>query len=137
MWEAASRCIHRRAFALFALVALTATLQASSAGAASKRIPSATSLVTVTQETAASLSISWQRVKNAAGYDLYLGGARIGKTQSTAYTFANLRCGASYTLGVGAFNNKGVRSSASLQARPLVQLPLAITTPRPRRRPRA
>src|SRR5262245_55959489 len=100
MWEAASRCTSRRALALFALVALTATLQASSAVAASKRMPSRTSSIAVAQETAASVSIAWQRVKYAAGYDLYLDGARIGTTQSTAYTYANLRCGVSYTLGV-------------------------------------
>jgi chitodextrinase len=111
MWEAASLCIPRRAFALIALVALSATLQASSAGAASKRIPSKTSAVTVTQEAAASLSISWQRVRNAVGYDLYLNGTSIGKTQASMYTFSNLRCGSTYTLGVDAFNNKGVRSA--------------------------
>jgi hypothetical protein len=111
MWEAAARCIRRRAFAFVALVAVAATLQASSAGAASKRIPSKTSAVTVTQATAASLAISWQRVRSAAGYDLYLNGAGAGKTQATSYTFANLRCGASYTLGVDAFTNKGVRSA--------------------------
>jgi chitodextrinase len=94
-----------------ALVALAATLEASSAGATSRRIPSKTSAITVTQLTEASLSISWQRVRNADGYDLYLNGASIGKTQATTYTFSNLRCGSTYTLGVDAFNNKGVRSA--------------------------
>jgi chitodextrinase len=109
--EAASRCIRRRAFALLALVAITATLQASPAGAASKRILTKTSALTVTQATATSLSISWQRVRSAAGYDLYLNGARIGTTKTTSYTFSSLRCGTSYTLGVDAFSSKGVRSS--------------------------
>jgi parallel beta-helix repeat protein len=63
------------------------------------------------QATGASLSISWQRVRSAAGYDTYLDGARVAKTQGTAYTFANLRCGAAYTLGVDAFTIKGVDSS--------------------------
>jgi parallel beta-helix repeat protein len=110
MGEAAARCIRRRAFALLALVAITATVQASSAGAGTKKIPSKTS-ITVTQETTASLSISWQRVRTAAGYDVYLNGTNNGKTQATTYTFSNLRCGATYTLGVDAFTNKGVRSS--------------------------
>jgi parallel beta-helix repeat protein len=110
MGEAAARCIPRRAFALLAVVAITATVQASSAGAGTKKIPSKTS-ITVTQETTASLSISWQRVRTAAGYDVYLNGTNNGKTQATTYTFSNLRCGATYTLGVDAFTNKGVRSS--------------------------
>jgi parallel beta-helix repeat protein len=110
MGEAAARCIRRRAFALLAVVAITATVQASSAGAGTKKIPSKTS-ITVTQETTASLSISWQRVRTAAGYDVYLNGTNNGKTQATTYTFSNLRCGATYTLGVDAFTNKGVRSS--------------------------
>jgi beta-glucanase (GH16 family) len=112
MRKAAARCIRRRApVALLALVAFTATAQAPSAGAASKNVLSSTSAVTVTQATAGSLSISWQRVRRAAGYDLSLNGTRVGETQTTAYTFASLRCGATYQLGVDAFNVKGVRSS--------------------------
>jgi chitodextrinase len=126
MRKAASRCIRRRAFALLALVAFTATIQAPSAGAASKKVPSRTSGITVTQSTAVSVSISWQRVRTAAGYDLYLDGARIGKTQATAYTFANLRCGATYTLGVDAFNNKGVRSSIVSLLAPTSACPAAV-----------
>jgi chitodextrinase len=106
-------------------VAFVATIQASSVGAASKKVPSKTSTVNVTQATAASLSISWQRVRTAAGYDVYLNGARIGNTKATTYTFSNLRCGVTYTLGVDAFNNKGVRSSIASVVASTVACPVA------------
>lgn len=112
MWNAASRCIVRRAFlALLALGAFTVTLQAPAGDAASKKVPSSTSSVTVTQATETSLSLSWQRVRSAAGYDLYLDHTRVATTQTTAYTLAGLRCGSTYQLGVDSFNSRGVRSS--------------------------
>jgi chitodextrinase len=112
MWKAASRCIFRRAFlALLALGVFAVTLQAPAGDAASKKAPSATSSVTVTQATETSLSISWQRVRRAAGYDLYLNQTRVATTQTTAYTLAGLRCGATYLVGVDSFNSRGVRSS--------------------------
>jgi parallel beta-helix repeat protein len=112
MRNAAFRCIRRRAsFALLAFVAFAATVGAPSADSASKKVLSSTAAITVMQATGASLSISWYRVRSAAGYDTYLDGARVAKTQGTAYTFANLRCGATYTLGVDAFTIKGVSSS--------------------------
>jgi chitodextrinase len=112
MWNAASRCIVRRAFlALFALGAFAVTLQAPAGDAASKKVTSSTSSVTVTQATETSLSLSWQRVRRAAGYDLYLDQTRVATTQTTAYTLAGLRCGATYQLGVDSFNARGVRSS--------------------------
>jgi Right handed beta helix region len=119
MRKAASRCIRRRAsFALLALVAFAATVGAPSADSASKKVVSSTAAITVMQATGESLSISWRRVRSAAGYDTYLDGARVAKTQGTAYTFANLRCGGTYTLGVDAFTIKGRSSSiASLVAR--------------------
>jgi len=112
MWNAASRCIVRRAFlALLALGAFTVTLQAPAGDAASKKVPSSTSSVTVAQATETSLSLSWQRVRSAAGYDLYLDQTRVATTQTTAYTLAGLRCGSTYQLGVDSFNARGVRSS--------------------------
>jgi chitodextrinase len=119
MRNAASRCIRRGAsFALLAFVAFAATVLTPSADSASKKVLSGTTAITVTQASDVSLSISWQRVRSAAGYDAYLGGVRVAKTQGTAYTFANLRCDSTYTLGVDAFTVKGVSSSiVSLAAR--------------------
>jgi chitodextrinase len=112
MWNAASRCIFRRAFlALLALGVFAVTLQAPAGDAASKKVPSSTTSITVTQATETSLSISWQPVRRAAGYDLYLNRTRVATTQTPAYTLASLRCGATYEVGVDAFNAKGVRSS--------------------------
>jgi chitodextrinase len=134
MWEAASRCIRRRAFALIAIVAVAATLQGSPAGAASKKSPSktststSTSTVTVTQATATSLSISWQRVRSATGYDVYVNSASVAKTTATTYTFSNLRCGTTYTLGVDAFNRKGVRSSIVSVAASTAACPVASSS---------
>ena len=93
-------------------MALTVTAQVPSAGAASTKLPSSsTSVITVKQATSTSLAISWQRVRKAAGYDLYLDGTRVAKTQATAYTFTNLRCGITYTLGLDSFNARGARST--------------------------
>jgi hypothetical protein len=112
MWKAASRCIFRRApLALLALGAFAVTLQAPAGDAASKKLPSGTSSITVTQATETSLSISWQRVRSAAGYDLYLNQTRVATTQTTAYTLGSLRCGSSFQVGVDSFNARGVRSS--------------------------
>ena len=112
MWKAASRCIFRRApLALLALGAFAVTLQAPAGDAASKKLPSGTSSITVTQATETSLSISWQRARRAGGYDVYLNRTRVATTQTTAYTLAGLRCGATYEVGVDAFNARGVRSS--------------------------
>jgi chitodextrinase len=113
MWNAASRCGYRRAsLALFAVMGLIVTVQVPSAGAAS-RGSSSTISMTVQQATGASLSISWQPVRKASGYDLYLNGTRLANTQATSYTFTNLRCGTTYTLGVGSFNAKGARSTVA------------------------
>jgi chitodextrinase len=112
MWKAASRCIFRRALlALLALGAFAVTLQAPAGDAASKKLPSGTSSITVTQATETSLSISWQRARRAGGYDVYLNRTRVATTQTTAYTLAGLRCGSTYEVGVDAFNARGVRSS--------------------------
>ena len=89
MWKAASRCIFRRApLALLALGAFAVTLQAPAGDAASKKLPSGTSSITVTQATETSLSISWQRARRAGGYDVYLNRTRVATTQTTAYTLA-------------------------------------------------
>src|SRR5262249_44927256 len=112
MRNAASRCRRRRAFlALLALGASAATLQTPVGDAASKKSLSTTPSVTVTQATDTSLSLTWQRVRRAAGYDLYLDQTRVATTQTTAYRLAGLRCGATYQLGVDSFNARGVRSS--------------------------
>jgi chitodextrinase len=111
MWNAASRCIFRRAFALLALGAFAVTLQAPAGDAASKKVPSTTSSISVAQVTDTSLLVSWRRVRSAAGYDLYLNRTLVGTTQGTSYTLANLRCGATYEIGVDAFNARGARSS--------------------------
>jgi chitodextrinase len=48
-----------------------------------------------------------------AGYGVYLNGAGSGSSGSTSYTFTNLKCGTSYTLGVDAYDAAGNRSTSS------------------------
>ena len=47
------------------------------------------------------------------GYGYYRGGALVGTTTGTTYTFTGLLCGQSYTLSVDAYDAKGNRSTAS------------------------
>ena len=42
-----------------------------------------------------------------AGYRLFENGAQVGTATSTAYTFAGLACGTSYTFGVAAYDAAG------------------------------
>jgi hypothetical protein len=82
--------------------------------------PSAPPGLVVTLVTTSSVGISWTASTDnvgVAGYDLLVGGVRIGTTADTSYTFAGLSCATSYSLSVDAFDTAGNRSSqASLAA---------------------
>jgi hypothetical protein len=45
------------------------------------------------------------------GYDLYSNTTKVGSTPGTNYTFGNLTCGTSYTLGVEAYDAAGNHST--------------------------
>jgi chitodextrinase len=119
VWNAASTCTIRRVCAALALVAtVSTTIVPGAVGAVRKSlkapsVPKAPSGVTVIQTTAVSLSLTWQRAKDrrVTGYDVYLDGRQVATTRERSYTFSNLACGRSYTVGVGSFDAAGIRSA--------------------------
>lgn len=69
--------------------------------------PSQPAGFTATAATQSSISTSWSGSTDniaVAGYYMSIGGARIAATAATIYTFTGLTCGASYTLGVAAYD---------------------------------
>jgi chitodextrinase len=99
---------------LLAAVA-AATLPTATGAGYDRKPPSSPRSVTLTSATSSSLSLSWQsstdRGTGVAGYRLYLGGSFTAATQATSYTFAQLVCGHSYTLGVQSYDRAGNRSA--------------------------
>jgi chitodextrinase len=98
------------------LLAVAAAGFATTAGAGSDRKPPSTpSRLTVTGATSGSLVLSWwrstDRGSGVAGYRLYLEGSNVGVTTQTWYTFTQLSCGRSYTLGVQSYDRAGNRSA--------------------------
>ncbi len=57
-----------------------------------------------------SLALSWTASSDnvgVAGYNVYLGGNRVGSTAGTTYTLGGLACGTGYELAVEAFDAAG------------------------------
>jgi hypothetical protein len=57
-----------------------------------------------------SLALSWSPSTDnvgVAGYNVYLGGSRLGSTSGTGYSASGLSCGTSYDLAVEAFDAAG------------------------------
>jgi chitodextrinase len=81
--------------------------------------PSAPTAVTRVGATQTSVSLSWNPSSDnvgVAGYDVSVGGARVGQTSSSSYTVTGLACGTSYTFGVDAFDaatNRSIVTTAS------------------------
>jgi len=77
-------------------------------------------VLTASGQTQSSITLSWAAsTDNAAvtGYDLFLGGVKIGTTANTGYTFSGLSCATSSTFAVDAYDVAGNRSAqASLTA---------------------
>src|SRR5205823_6851476 len=64
-----------------------------------------------------SITTSWAAsIDNVgvAGYTLYRDGVSVGTTSAPLFTFAGLACGASYVLGVEAFDAAGNVSARSV-----------------------
>jgi chitodextrinase len=69
-----------------------------------------------TSSTQSSVSITWTPSTDnvgVTGYELFRNGTSVGTTTGTSYTVAGLLCGASYTLGVEAFDAAGNSSPRS------------------------
>jgi hypothetical protein len=76
--------------------------------------PSAPGGLAVAAATRTSISVGWSGATDnvgVTGYRVYLNEAAAGDTQQTAYTFASLACGRTYSIGVDAVDAVGNRSS--------------------------
>jgi chitodextrinase len=76
--------------------------------------PTAPGTPTATSATTTNIALSWgPSIDNigVVGYDLYSNTTKVGSTPGTNYTFGNLTCGTSYTLGVEAYDAAGNHST--------------------------
>jgi Fibronectin type III domain/Calcineurin-like phosphoesterase len=82
---------------------------ATCSGAGDTQAPTTpTNLAATSAQT--SLALSWSASSDnvgVAGYNVYLGGSRLGSTGATAYTVSGLACGTSYDLAVEAYDAAG------------------------------
>src|SRR5262249_16245420 len=82
--------------------------------------PSAPSALAATATTGNGLAVTWNASSDnvgVAGYTVYQGGARVGTTPATNFTFAPLTCGSVYEIGVEAFDAAGnISKRTTLQA---------------------
>jgi hypothetical protein len=60
--------------------------------------------------TTTSIRLAWTAGRGAAGYGVYLNGARVAQVRGTSYAFTGLTCGRTYALGVAALDARGHRS---------------------------
>ena len=83
-------------------------------GATSPSTPTGLATRSVTQT---SLTLSWSTSTGSvgvAGYRLFRNGTQVGTSTSTSYSFTGLACGASYTLGVAAYDAAGDASGTAI-----------------------
>lgn len=81
--------------------------------------PTAPGQVVVSGETQTSMALSWSASSDnygVAGYDVFVNGTKNVTVTGTSYTLNGLACGASYTVGVEAFDAAGNRSSRTAVA---------------------
>jgi chitodextrinase len=96
------------------VVTLTASTASCAPAPRDTSPPSPPSGVTQTAATANAISLAWNASADdvgVAGYGAYQAVARVGTTAKTGYTFVNLACGSTYTLGVDSFDAAGNRST--------------------------
>jgi chitodextrinase len=123
---------------LLAALAAASVILLSPASAANTQPPRAPTQLQLTDITASSLSLSWQAPNGnqsvSADYGLYLGGARVARTQETRHTFDGLDCGMTYALGVDSYdkagNHSGVTTFAASTAA-CTELPADTAPPSP------
>ena len=83
-------------------------------GATSPSTPTGLATRSMTQT---SLTLSWSTSTGSvgvAGYRLFRNGTQVGTSISTSYSFTGLACGASYTLGVAAYDAAGDASGTAI-----------------------
>nr|WP_234544633.1 PHB depolymerase family esterase [Streptomyces shenzhenensis] len=84
----------------------------SGGGQGSGTLPAPTG-VTVTGTTDTTASLSWNAVADAASYNVYRGGTKVGTTTSASYTDTGLTSGTSYGYTVAAVDSSGKAGTAS------------------------
>jgi parallel beta-helix repeat protein len=101
-------------FGAIALVTTHSAVGARDKVTRDRKPPTTPTGLSVTGSTATSLSLSWLRSRDnigVAGYKLYVNSVQVGTTSSTSYTLTGLTCGATYTVGVSAYDGAGNTST--------------------------
>ena len=92
----------------------------SGAAGADTTPPSTPTGLAVSSITQTAVTLGWDASTDdvgVAGYRLFENGTEVGTATSTAYTFAGLACGTSYTLGVAAYDAAGNVSGTATTSR--------------------
>ncbi len=88
----------------------------TTAGCPDTAAPSTPTSLRVSSVSQTSISVRWSAAsddRGVAGYGVYRGSAPVGSTGATSYTIGSLACGASYAIGVDAYDGAGNRSGRS------------------------
>ncbi len=99
--------------AITTLSVTTASCAAPAAAPGDATPPSAPGSLGTTLVSQAVIGIGWAASSDnvgVAGYDVYLGGARVATTQAVSASVGGLTCGTTYTLGVDAYDAAGNHS---------------------------
>ncbi len=93
-----------------------ASILVTTAGCPDTAAPSPPSSLRVTSVNQTSVSVRWSAStddRGVVGYGVYRGSSPAGSTGATSYTVGSLSCGASYVIGVDAYDAGGNRSGRS------------------------
>ena len=88
----------------------------TTAGCPDTAAPSTPTSLRVSSVSQTSISVRWSPAsddRGVAGYGVYRGSAPVGSTGATSFTIGSLACGASYAIGVDAYDGAGNRSGRS------------------------
>jgi len=94
-----------------------ASLDATTSACPDTQPPSAPTNLAASGATQTSLNLSWSPSTDnlgVAGYHVFANNTSVGSTGATSYTFNNLTCGTTYTLGVEANDAAGNVSARSI-----------------------
>jgi len=93
-----------------------ATILAATSPCVDSQPPAVPTGIVQVASTATSATVSWTPSSDnmgVIGYGAYQGGIRIGQTSLTSYTFSNVACGTSTTIGLDAYDAAGNRSAVA------------------------
>ena len=104
-------------------MAVSATTLAAGSGG----IPAAPNGLTVSGRTTSSVSLTWNASAQAAAYNVYRDGTKVGSSSSTSYIDSGLSGGATYIYAVTAMKSSG--ESAKSRTVTAATQPQAVTAP--------